>query len=325
MKKIYDDEKEEQEFQELDKTKLIVTAVPILLILIILAITLFTGTKGEKASDTDRLQQDIMNYAEESDTPSPTIEPASKAEPTQTPYSTAMEKEVDYSKIKFDEQKNLEEMMAYWADNNQQALDDLAKLDWFRAMSWSLRDTRDHYYYGSVNAAGKPEGIGIAVYGDNQYYYGEWKNGVRSGKGTWIHYHFHTPKNTGDLYTYHQYAGMWKDDLPDGEGQEHYDYDTALFMENARYISNLIGGYKSGLVNGEFYLTSIDSKGGMKEWEAKASEGKWLYYGNNKDKAGRRPVHFELNTDNTEDNYIWLSPKENVNIGVPCLISQNKN
>lgn len=352
MKKRYEEEDEEQEFQELDKAKLLVTVIPIVLILVILAVTVFVGTRRSKVSDTDKLQQDIMSYADkenqhedvqesmsntvvkaeeeqereqEQEQESEPLSPTMMPDPTPTAYHPIMEQAgVDYSKIKYDQQKNLKEMMAYWADNNQAALDDLAALDWFRAMSWSLRNTTENYYYGSVNGAGKPEGMGIAVYGDNQYYYGEWKNGVRSGKGTWIHYHFHAKENTQDIYTYHQYVGMWREDLPDGEGQEHYDFNQEALKEGGRYISNRIGSYQKGLVNGEFYLTSIDEDGNMKEWEARASEGKWLYYGDAKDSAGRRPAYLELNPDNKNENYIWLLPKENVNVGVPCLISQNR-
>ena len=47
-------------------------------------------------------------------------------------------------------------MMAYWADNNQKALDDLANLERFMAMSWSLKGTDDCYYYGQKDANGLP-------------------------------------------------------------------------------------------------------------------------------------------------------------------------
>ena len=58
--------------------------------------------------------------------------------------------------------RSLKEMMAYWADNNQKALDDLANLERFMAMSWSLKGTDDCYYYGQKDANGLPNGTGIA-------------------------------------------------------------------------------------------------------------------------------------------------------------------
>ena len=80
---------------------------------------------------------------------------------------------VNYDKVTFDKDEQLKEMMTYWADNNQKALDDLAGLERFMAMSWRLRGTKDFYYYGDLDGNGRPNGTGIAVYADNQYYYGQ--------------------------------------------------------------------------------------------------------------------------------------------------------
>ena len=60
----------------------------------------------------------------------------------------------------------------------------------------------------------------------------------------------------------------------------------------------------------------------MLEWEAKAQQGSWTYPVDTKDKKGNRPVFRDYNDPN---NYFWMLPKDNVNIGVPCLISKNKN
>lgn len=350
MKKFFDED--ENEMQNLDKAKILVSVIPVALIVVILAVTLLI--KGGQKDDTgkDDLQQSIMDYADDaipsssdivSETPgSVTKEPTDGEEnsseenmpkesaspqeniPSPTPYQQIMNTDkVDYSKVQFHKDEQLKEMMAYWADNNQKALDDLANLDRFIAMSWKLKDSSDFYYYGDKNAAGQPEGKGIAVYADNQYYYGDWKNGLRSGNGTWIHYHIHNTANKNDLYLYHQYTGSWANDLPDGEGSEHYDYDTALFQGNMIYSTNLIGSYSAGLVNGEFYITSTDAQENYKEWNATAQNGSWLYLSKNRDSVGRGPVYVSLADSN---NYFWMKPKDNVNIGVSCLISkQNKN
>lgn len=348
---FHEDESEEK---SMDRAKLLVSIVPVVLIIIILAITLIVnGSKKEETKEND-LQQSIMDYADgtipaESDSVSteqpdgvvkrepveqekaaedekemePLEEKPDSATPSPTPYQQVMNtKQVDYSKVEFHTEEQLKEMMAYWADNNQKALDDLANLDRFKAMSWTLRDTRDSYYYGGKNSAGQPEGMGIAVYADNQYYYGEWKNGLRSGTGTWIHYHIHNTENKNDIYLYHHYTGSWANDLPDGEGSEHYDFEMSLLKEHTVYYGNLIGSYSAGLVHGDFYLTTLDLNNEMKEWNGVADHGSWKYQNENKDKAGRKPA---LVSTIDPDNYIWLSAKENKNIGVSCLISKQKN
>lgn len=356
MKNMHDDDFELQDdnfISRMDRAKILVSVIPVVLIIIILAVTLIVNGNKKDRTETEDLQQSIMDYADEAnpadstqvkteevvigqsetdkESTAPEKTESSKneeisseedqgsADPSSTPYSQIMNTDkVDYSKVSYNRDEQLKEMMSYWADNNQKALDDLANLDRFKAMSWALKNTTDFYYYGETNASGAPEGKGIAVYADNQYYYGDWKNGVRSGNGTWIHYHIHTTVNKNDLYLYHQYTGSWAEDLPDGEGSEHYDYEMSLLKENSGYNNNLIGSYSKGLVNGEFYLTNIDSKGNVREWYAQAEHGSWVYKSENKDKAGRRPVYVST-TD--PDDYIWMLPGENKNIGVPCLIS----
>ena len=346
MKKLFDDEDDELELHQEEKAKILVTVIPFVLIIIILAITLLISSlkNRELERDNNRLQESIKEYADENlengrdgnvegvdvlsqeiATAAPSAEPTSaptatpSAKPTATPEP---EIEIDYSKVEYNKDSQLKEMMSYWADNHQKALNDLVNLDHYKAMSWSLKGTKNFYYYGDLNANGQPHGKGIAVYGDNQYYYGDWANGVRSGKGTWMHYHFHAKPSKTDLYTYHHYTGSWKNDLPDGEGSEHYDLNMDILEENKRYVTNLIGSYRGGLVHGEFYLTTIYSDENMKEWYATGENGSWVYKSDKADKEGRKPVYVETNDKN---NYIWMHPVENKNIGVPCLISKNKN
>lgn len=349
MKKLF--EEDENQDSGLEKAQILVKVIPFVLIIVILGITLVVNGVRKKDDDgTAKLQDNIKEYADENHsvetssqsllakaTPESEEESGERKEPEQTaapspspapvptptPYKEVMEAgKTDYSKVAFDKEEQLKEMMSYWADNNQKALDDLANLDRFIAMSWKLKGTEDFYYYGGRNGDGLPEGKGIAVYADNQYYYGDWKGGVRSGTGTWIHYHIHFEDNKTDLYTYHQYTGGWAEDLPAGEGSEHYDYNVSLFKERVGYDTNRIGSYAKGLVDGEFYITSLFSDESIKEWNAKGEKGSWIYLTELKDQKGNRPVYVEIQNP---ENYTWMHPAQNVNIGVPCLISKHKN
>ena len=342
MKKDFDEE----------KAKIIVTIIPFVLIIIVLLVTLIVSSVkgGRKDGNNQDLQDSIKEYADtnltdsertdsssvvtdtQEETPDPdereelSGQEAASASPeaTPTPYQEIMQKgKVDYDKISFNKDEQLKEMMTYWEDNNQKALDDLAALDRYRAMSWKLKGTKDFYYYGETNANGDPAGTGIAVYADNQYYFGTWENGMRSGKGTWIHYHVHETESKTDLYTYHQYTGSWKNDLPDGEGSEHYDFNMDLLEPYIGYDSNLIGTYTAGQLNGEFYLTKIYSDGDVKEWEGTADHGSWLCIDGSPDpKATTWAVQVETKDP---ESYFYIRPKDNKNFGVPCLISKNKN
>jgi len=63
-------------------------------------------------------------------------------------------------------------------------------------------------------------------------------------------------------------------------------------------------------------MTNIYSDGNSKEWNGTAERGSWVYMSKNRDKKGNGPVLVETTNP---DNYIWMQPNKNVNIGVPCL------
>ena len=135
------------------------------------------------------------------------------------------------------------------------------------------------------------------------------------------HYHVHNDSKNTDLYTYHQYTGGFANDLPDGEGSEHFDFNTANFKKGERYVGNRIGSYSGGLLNGDFYVTTTDLNDKMEEWEGTADHGTWVYQNANKDKKGNRTILVMIGD---EENFIWMQPSVNKNIGVPCLISKYK-
>ncbi len=336
MKNFFNDSEDSQEdkLTKEDKIRILIKIVPILLIIVILLITFVVNRN--KSQEPEDAQQDTVSTEIIVPSPSASVAPAAEeaASPdTESPEATASpesapeaavtaapdqaEETLDFSKVKFDTQAQLKEMMSYWEQGNQKALDDLANLDRFRAMSYQLKGTNRFYYAGETNADGKPNGTGIAVYADNQYYYGAWKNGVREGEGRWMHYHIHASANSKDVYLFHQYSGSFKNDLPDGSGSEHYDFVTERLQKNTRYYSNFIGTYKQGLLDGAFYITTIDQMDNFEEWNATAKMGSFVYLSKEKDKQGCRPA---LVDTEDEQNFIWLSDKENQNWGVKCYI-----
>lgn len=61
-----------------------------------------------------------------------------------------------------------------------EAVEDLSGLATLGAMSASLKNSAYFYYYGDRIEKGRRD-QGIAVCREDQYYYGEWKDGFRSG------------------------------------------------------------------------------------------------------------------------------------------------
>ena len=180
-------------------------------------------------------------------------------------------------------------------------------------MSYSLNGTSDYYYYGEVNSDGLPDGKGLAVYGENQYYYGEWSNGVRSGNGGW--YQFYPDYDTY-VVERHQYVGEWANDLPNGQGQEHYDYVSEYMDASSFYVQNVIGGFVDGYYDGDIYLMSIDKSGATKEWNAVLVKGTFTVYGE-ADSKGRLPV---MQAYLDEHDYFWMVKKVIEGNGVDNII-----
>lgn len=223
------------------------------------------------------------------------------------------------SQVEIDLPRQMSEMKGYWEAGNMEAVEDLAYLPRYRAASKKLEGTTKFYYYGDTDGDNRPNGIGLASYADNQYYFGEWADGVRSGNGMWIKYYVYdrNAKAADSLYQQHSYSGSWAGDLPNGEGAEHYDLIYENLEAEAGYNSNFIGSFKDGLYHGEMYITNFYGNGNTKEWSGTAKNGVWKALGE-KDKKGQYPVIFEI-TD--PDNYQWMAEKDNKKHGVDGLLS----
>ena len=265
---------------------------------------------------------------EETETPAPTASPETSpaAVVTPAPQGPFMEvKSTQAKKIKktsYDIKRNLSEMEGFFDSNNLQALDDLAHLDRYVAMSLNLDyESCEYAYYGDTNSEGKPHGKGIAVYADNQYYCGQWVNGKREGAGVWFHYHIHFEKNYQDPVIFHSFVGNFKNDLPDGHGQDHYEYDLIRMVPGKNYFANVIGDFSKGYINGELYVTTQNKENNWMEFTGNAKEGSFESLGTNSDPKAQIPV---LMDTHNPDNYYWLYVYENRNIGVDSYISVNK-
>ncbi len=181
----------------------------------------------------------------------------------------------DENDVSYTKEFIMNEMMPYFADNNLDAIWDLAHLKRYVKLSASLKNTGTYYYQGGVDSDGKPDGIGLAIYENNSYYYGSWSHGLRSGDGRWIRFYIDEigAKPTKKTYQSHSYSGMWSNDLPNGEGAEHYDVDISQLTSKDRIIQNVVGNFTNGLYDGEMYANTVDYIGNVEEWDGVAHQG----------------------------------------------------
>lgn len=216
----------------------------------------------------------------------------------------------------------LSEMMEYWEKDNVEAVEDLSGLAHYRTMSASLKSPAYFYYYGDRNEQGRPEGTGIAVYGEDQYYYGEWKDGLRSGKGMWLKMYYQDTSPTAEdpVLVTHSYEGAWLNNLPNGEGQEHYDLDIGRAAPDSRYFQNVIGNFKDGLYHGNMYINTLNAGGNVQEWRGEAKDGVFKTF-EGRDLEGRVPICQDVQNP---DSHMWIQPLENKDQGLKEVREQVK-
>ena len=337
-----------------EKIKVAITAGVASVILLILV--LFLALSGEKGNDEERMNENITDYAgsNQASTAASTDALAGNAASTEGSAESAADSSTDnstaatsvaatseykdtaknsvsgnsfyatntavlkdvYKGIKFDLNAQLKEMYTYWADGNTEAVRDLARLERFEVMSYSLTGSKDFYYYGDTTGDGVPNGTGLAVYANNQYYFGEWSEGVRSGNGTWISFY---PNYSQYVVKEHMYTGEWAGDLPNGQGQEHYDYASDYMNNVDIYLQNAIGGFKDGYYNGDMYIIITDKDGNATEWNGKCNAGNWeqVLYAAVDDK-GKIPV---LNLQSDKERHIYMTEDGARKNGVTGIIT----
>lgn len=302
--KKWEEQEEESEgiLQKALTTKVLLGIIAVLLVFILVLLTVVVRNQGDRQDKADSdLQQTITDYARENQELEEQIleekenkpvadqpvaeeetEPEEEPEEEEEPVSADNEKTAivvdveDENDEAYTKEFILKEAYPYFADNKQDAIWDLAHLKRYVKLSKGLEGTGDYYYQGDVDGEGKPHGKGLAIYEKNSYYFGDWSHGVRSGKGTWFRFYINqkNKNNAMGVYMSHIYSGDWADNLPNGEGAEHYDVDISkLTSTKGRILQNVVGPFKNGLYNGDMYANTVDYIGTVHEWDGIAKEG----------------------------------------------------
>lgn len=301
-----DRDRETGEFwQKTTITKILLAVIAVLLIIILILLTIVTSHRNRGMEADSDLQQSITDYAkqqleaegqslpeeapaapeekpeaqeekpEEEDGDKEEEEPAEPAPADEDKTAVVIDIE-DENDEAYTKEFILKEAYPYFADNNQDAIWDLAHLKRYVKLSKGLEETGEYYYQGDVDGDGKPHGTGLAIYEKNSYYFGQWNHGERSGTGTWYRYYIsqRNKENAMGVYMSHSYAGEWKDNLPNGQGAEHYDVDISKLEPTRKImIQNVVGNFTDGLYDGEMYANTTDYIGNVQEWDGIAKNG----------------------------------------------------
>ena len=157
-----------------------------------------------------------------------------------------------------DAQPLLETLYTQFEDANIEGAKVLMRQADYQELSASVSKTPYHYDHG--------DGSGLAVYPDNFYYCGQWKDGLRSGRGIWIQAVF---ENGSDLESY-IYEGLWADDRPNGEGHivsnRHQDKIQLESGHTTSVKTEITGSFTDGLYHGTIYEVWNMNNGGIHVW-----------------------------------------------------------
>lgn len=290
------------------KTILIVALVFIILILLILLFSVWYRSQ-KKVSNAEAVNQEIAQYVENQNTENNSIEnntsvenktdaqgdlvlPGTESETAIVVEEAKEHKEVDvllnpdkfedpldqdmyYEDYSYEKEYIMKELAGWWNNSGTGAIYDLSALRRYRKLSYGLQGTKQFYYYGDTDAEGNPNGEGVALYADDTYYFGSFSHGKRDGNGYWMRFYYNNkhPYSMNGKITMHSYAGEWKNDLPNGNGQEHFDIDVSKLVENDEFYQNIIGGFVDGRYQGDMYANTINEKGEITEWDGEAENG----------------------------------------------------
>ncbi len=139
----------------------------------------------------------------------------------------------------------------------------------FIALTDEIVNRETSFYYGDRAVDGTRSGKGVAAYMDGYYYYGDFENDVRSGKGIWIRAAYSDSSALGSMI----YEGEWAEDEPNGSGSVTSNYYADRISAGGMTKQVISGVYKNGLENGTMTLTGTLRSGGSVKYKYRASEG----------------------------------------------------
>lgn len=125
------------------------------------------------------------------------------------------------------------------------------------------------YYYGEKDDAGLRSGMGLGVYSDGFYYFGEYRDDCRNGHGMWIRAAYSESSAIGSFI----YDGEFIDDCPNGEGVATSSYYQSKVSAGGMTKQVVSGNYINGLEDGEMTLNGTLKSGGSVKYKYRCNEG----------------------------------------------------
>ncbi len=125
------------------------------------------------------------------------------------------------------------------------------------------------YYSGDLDPDGNREGYGIGLYENGYFYYGEYHDGMREGRGVLFRASYPESSSIGSF----MFEGEWDDDKPNGSGVAKSNYFKDRISASDFASKEISGNYKDGLEDGDMTLIGTKKSGEKVTFKYKAKDG----------------------------------------------------
>lgn len=186
----------------------------------------------------------------------------------QAEMEALMAEEAERLAIEQERAEMLEPLIPLFEAGDYDSLKDTLRTDEYISFSDEvIGDTS--YYCGEYDEINKRNGIGLAVYENGYYYYGEFKDDVRSGHGILMRASYSESSSIGSFI----FEGEWADDAPNGQGSATSNYykDRISASDFAQKV--ISGNYTNGYEDGDMTLVGTSKGGGKNTFTYKSVDG----------------------------------------------------
>lgn len=239
-------------------------------VIVAFAVIILTGCTTEKQTEAAKGAQQRTEHDAEKIVSDDTAE-AINQEQEQTPKDKESQ-ETAANAVRDDEKGNLyrplmEAVIEAIEADDAQALYNLQNGEEAKALAAAVRNGEHYIYFPKGEESGK--GVGFYTFEEcscKQWYYGDYRDGKREGKGIW--YYVSSSTEDGSLYK-EVYNGDWKEDAPNGKGRQ-------ITVLGGNVESNKKYKVKNGLFYGTYHIKDKLEDGTVVRGEYKLKKGKYV-------------------------------------------------
>jgi len=162
----------------------------------------------------------------------------------------------------------LEPLVSLFEEKEYDDIKDILRSDEYVAFSEEvIGDTS--YYCGNYDENNMRTGIGMALYENGYYYYGNFDNNMRNGQGILFRATYADSSSIGSFI----FEGQWVDDKPNGQGSATSNYYKDRISASDFATKVITGNYTDGLEDGDMTLVGTTKSGSKNTFSYKASAG----------------------------------------------------